>query len=127
MAWPIWTSEIKKLTQKYMPRISEVITIFAKNFEKRMYSPIDVTYISIETVYFPMKQNGITTRNWRHKNTGGWILMPNDSLETVLCLYSICEKVPARVKKTSAWIEEKRGRKLEKNTYKAINLWELRM
>ena len=48
-----------------MPSIFEEITIFGKNFEKRMYNPRDVTYISIETVYFPMNQNDMATRSWR--------------------------------------------------------------
>ena len=54
-----------------MPSIFEEITIFAKKFEKRMYSPRDVTYISFETVYFPMNQNDMATTNWRQKPADG--------------------------------------------------------
>ena len=54
-----------------MPSIFEEITVFAKNFEKRMYSPRDVTYISIEAVYFPMNQNDMATRYWRQQPASG--------------------------------------------------------
>ena len=53
-----WKSDTK-MYGKYF----EEITIFAKNFEKRMYSPRDVAYISIENVYFPKNRNGLTTKN----------------------------------------------------------------
>ena len=43
----------------------EEITIFAKNFEKKMYSPRDITYFSIENNYFPKNVNDMATRNWK--------------------------------------------------------------
>ena len=50
-----------------MPNIFEEVTIFAKNFEKRMYSPRDIAYISIEIVYFLMNQKDMATINWQQK------------------------------------------------------------
>ena len=55
------------MTQKYMPNIFEEVTIFAKNLEKKMYSPRDIAYISIEIVYFLMNQKDMATINWRQK------------------------------------------------------------
>ena len=68
-----------------MPSIFEEITIFAKNFEKRIYSPRDVTYIFIKTVYFPINQNGMAKK----KKSGGRILMRNESLETCVYITSV--------------------------------------
>ena len=87
-----------------MPRIFEVITIFAKNFEKRMYSPREVIYISSELVYFPMNQNEMVTRNWRQQPAVARILMPNVSLETCFYITSVKKRLQEQ-KKTSAWVE----------------------
>ena len=50
-----------------MSSIIEEIAIFAKIFEKRMYSPRDVTHISIENVYFPINLNDMANINWQRK------------------------------------------------------------
>ena len=86
---PIWSKETEKVTQQCIPSIFEKITIFTKNFEKRMYSPGDVTYISIETVNFRKNQNIMATRNWRKKKTGDQTLMLNESLETYVYIASV--------------------------------------
>ena len=54
-----------------MPNIFEGITIFAKNFEKRLYSPRDVTYISVKKVYFLINLTRRGTRNGQQKPTDG--------------------------------------------------------